>query len=277
MVSAFAPLMTLDKWFAQDGEQKAGLPSGSLYNVRYNVISFKNTAGSLHDSMENFVRVWGRSQSDNMFVASLPNLLLLLKSMQYDANVAESFATMLKTEASQAYGLIDRHKTANARERENLRRSIAGIDRQIENNKKAIKEARDELQGDKAFLNGFLTGLTLGIHNPVKANLDKQRTAIASNRALRANNVLMRDALRKKRDELTSLTRCVERIGEVAGQTTHFQNLVLQALPDMEQAYKKLERAENHTKLSIVARYRDRARSRLDEVGEWEQAFRPFS
>ena len=139
---------------------------------------------------------------------------------------------------------MERSRTPNVASR-GCKPSLPEPSKDTNRRKSSLQNAQNELSGGKGFWNGVATGITFGIYNPLKENLDKARGAVdrinSEIKSIdRANSQLIastQQELEQKRQASGGDSARVD------GTVTGFQNAVNQAQGPLSRARENFEKS----------------------------------
>lgn len=277
MAQTFQGIVDFHAWLAGGGEARTGLDRGTFAVLSNNMIRFQATAAHLGALLDEIAAAWRDVEGDNSIKAALESVLADLADTRQAGQQGVTDAMSVKVSANEIYGVIGRHETSNQREIVKLNSSIQAATRRITQERAKVKAARAELRGEKGFLNGFLTGLTLGIHNPVKQNIDRINASIANITTQKLLNQQRARQLRTFGGELRASQRAVEKITGIDRSMSDFQNSLVDLSPLVETAYTKLNRAEHGTSRRVVDVYLKKAKPKMAELLSWRDQFRAIA
>jgi hypothetical protein len=261
-------------WLAGGGEARAGLPRGTLAPLHQNVARFCATGSELLQELEEIEQDWKDVQGANALKAALGRLVINLSEAGQLSNEAMAHAREVKIEANVAYGIIDRNMIEDHRAIDDADKAIRTGERNIATARKKLKAAKKKLEGWEGFGNGFLTAITFTAHNPIKASINEQRSAIRTINQRMASNRLLRDQRRQHASELSAGQHAINQIYSVDQSMSRFQTCVGGVTDIISKAFDSVDKAENKENLKSAAFYAEQARPRMDDLLGWISVFR---
>ncbi len=270
----FMGLGRFRSWLAGGGEARAGLPRGTLTPLHRNVSRFCTTGSELLRELEEIEQDWKDVQGDNSMKAALGRLVINLAEAGELSNEAMLHAREVKIEANVAYGIIERNMKEDHRAIQDADKAIQTGERNIVTAQNKLKAAKKKLEGWEGFGNGFLTAITFTAHNPIKASMNEQRSAIRTINQRIASNKLLRDQRRQHASELSAGQHAINEIYSVDQSMSRFQTCVADVTETISKAFDSVDKAENKENLKSAAFYAKQARPRMDELLGWISTFR---
>lgn len=269
------PLLALPAfaaWCREGGPSRAGMGTTDFAQLDRGVTAVRHLAGVTHDELADVARIWSRlSQAESPAAARshVARLLLELNELTSSCDALMSQATETSVEAERTVARVDAHHSETARTRARCESALNEVRRAHAEADRKYAEARRELSGEKGVLNGFLTGLTLSIYNPVKENLDKAKVArVKAMMAIQVEQVQLR-ILRQVDAELRGSRSAIQAIVGVGGAITELQNAANAAQTSMSSASDWLNRSERVSISELVERFRTTAGTHLHELFAW--------
>jgi|GEM_PF-2498737 len=264
-----SPIGAFDAWLAGDGEARAGLPRGTTAPLVVNLSVLRGTMAAVHSNLDMVDAGWRDVVGENAVRDAIGSVLLHLSSASTLLDHGEKQAMAVSVSVNQTYRVLETHMQEDARDIEQARATIDTANRRITAANAERRAARAELEGWNGFGNGFLTSITLGIHNPVKENLDKAELALARATQERRRAEIALESLETHRRELAASRDAVARIHGVDRIVTALANDVGKGLMLLTAAHNAAQRSEARAGTALGRIYVDRAKPAMDKVVAW--------
>ena len=274
--TVFIAISDFHNWFSRGGTKLAGLPIESVTPMYNSVQDLRSRARQLAYNLDVLRNDWLRveqSQAKVLARAFLQRVVIGLQSLhlQSDALISEtakSNANLQEVrELVHLYIKDDEMKISRAND------DLAEARRQQEQARQRLKEAQEQLKGDKGFWNGFLTGITFTAYNPIQENINKANEAIATYnyqvQIIKTQIIALEQSSRELRessymiDQLNNLDQCL----------VDYLNFLAKAETSIQEALEDAERFEGAQSERIGAYYQRQAGKEMNELFSWIDAF----
>lgn len=272
-------IVAYDAWFSGGLPAWPGFPGERFAPLNTSLNKLKGTAGTFRIMLDGALDVWddlsidGALPGENILRNNLLVLLARLNEANRSAVALNGDAGMVKAEAATLSGAVDRFITTEVNERNAAQAEIDSLHLQIQANEAIYRAARAELEGDKGFLNGFLTGITFGIYNPVKENMDRASAAIATiNGRIAAVNQNI-NLISRRQSEINQAKNVVARLGIVDADMANCQNALNQALILLSDAIRSFENAEAAERPRVFSVFVQAGAPKMGRLRQWGQDF----
>lgn len=204
--------------------------------------------------------------------STLQSLIDALQVCVGTATQLHTCASTVKAESIALTGKLDRAITENQRSQANAHQQIRTMELEITQQKEIHRQAQAELDGGKGFLNGFLTGITLGIYNPVKSNLKKSAAAIVRlNQAILVISQTL-NAIAKLQQQMTQSKNTLSRLNTLQPAMTACQNAINTGLKNLQEADNTIGKASNNDRPKVIDIYLGKARQDIDRIISWKNS-----
>lgn len=270
-----------DAWVQSGGVARTGIPDQNFQPVNINIHVFRGLGSMFVMQLAGINEMWEKlsldggntPRGDNIVRAFLGALAARLSAATAAAGALQGQAGVLKATVQMLYGVIERYMRADADAIQNAEVEKIGLDAVRITQVALYNAARSELEGDKGFLNGFLTGLTAGAYNPVKENMDRAQKALESANASisRINSLLA--TIRTRQAEMQASAQAVTRIEGVDSSVVQCQNVLNGAQRTLADALTKIEHADEATRAAVMRIYLNQATPIMATLREWQSAF----
>lgn len=277
--TSISGISAYDAWFGSGVPGWPGFPSERFGPLNSSINKFKGMAGMFRILLNEALDFWdqlstsGDLPGENILRANLLVLLARLTEVDRSASTLISDAGRVKVEAAELSGAVDRFIVSEINERNRLQAEIDSLHIQMQIEERAYREARDELEGSSGFLNGFLTGITFGIYNPIKQNMDRASQAISRINGNMATIRQNMNIMTRRQSEINEAKNVVSRLGIVDTDMANCQNATNQALVLLTDAVHSFERADAAERPQIFAAFVQAGAARMSRLRQWEQDF----
>ncbi|QHI38840.1 hypothetical protein IMCC3317_42400 [Kordia antarctica] len=271
----FKSLILYNQWYASGGEQRSGLPHQSMLKLNNLVLNFRGNLVHMVTGLETMRRSWIRIENSktgmtNALLAQfIPNMVAMasqasnLVSLSSQGSVSiETAHTIVKTHLAEDQAQLTKAKADRARAQEGMRVALINL-----------AAAKAELQGEKGFLNGFLTGITFTAYNPVKENIDKQNNAINT---YNVNLIVANSAIetsQRTQNELREEQKTLQQLSIMRKAFVYFQNDLSAAENALSVGTNSADKALATTNKRLGDYYKDRAGKQMHQVFGWINSF----
>lgn len=178
-------LNSFSDWSKSGGEHRAGLPGGSSTKIDETDVQMVHRSSKLQNQILEIKSTWhqlvsGSETPEVLNRTIAKKLLLQLDDSIHTSTTLKQQAISLKADLQPFQTLVKSQIEAEKNQLELVQSQRQKAENALKLAKTQYNNAKNELEGGKGFGNGFLTGITLGIYNPVKKNLDKAKNALAT-------------------------------------------------------------------------------------------------
>ncbi|MEN2284463.1 hypothetical protein AAGF08_20125 [Algoriphagus sp. SE2] len=253
-------LQSFSDWSKSGGEQRAGLPSGSSTKIDETDAQMIYRSSSLQNQIQQIKSTWAQltsgSETPEVLNRTLTKKLLLqLDDSIHTSNTLMEQAVILKAD-------LQPFQTIAKNQIKEVKKQILNSNSQKQSAEMALalartqyNQARSELEGGKGFGNGFLTGLTLGIYNPVKKNLDKAKNAVATRNNQIAIINRQIQLYQTADSELNQCQNLLSKMFQLDIVITGFENLLNKIGTNFQAAFDHEEKAITTSNEKVAAYY----------------------
>lgn len=267
-------------WQAGGGVSRAGLLPHHFAALDHELTFFLSSAKEAGYEMRNATALWhslGVDQrvGDNVLFATLPKLISALGQAQNDVSSVIHYSGRVQSEAVSVSGTVDRHRQADTQAVLNLRQSLKNLQEYRRREIVKLNAAKAELEGSQGFLNGFLTGVTLGIHNPVKENRDAAKAAVARHNASIVQTNHNHQLISTRLGEIDGCKSVLIKLNNISRSVIACRSTVNAATIDLTNALQDMAKTEGK-RAATTKIYLKRAKSNLAKVASWGDLFRNF-
>lgn len=274
-----ASLLALRKvkdWLVSGGEYRVGLPPGSLDDLKDAVLVFGPQLQLLDDQL---IKVRGRWQGLDATGGDSPSTVqaFVIEICQLDvfSRAVIGQAAYVRVKADEALNLVRlalQDYPGKVTEAEN---QLTAAKRDRDQAFRDLDAAKAELEGDKGFWNGVLTGLTFTAYNPLQDNINKANDAIA-----RINNsfgVIQNriNALNQTTAELHESERLLADLYALDLGLTDYENDLNSVQMTVGQACADEAKYAGAHSAGVASYYRQRAGKEMDSLLGWIGVFDP--
>ena len=257
-------------WLRGGGPTKVGLSAAQRQELTGAFSNFVGDAGELARELFAALKVWHELSTDgsiggNVLRANLGLVLAHLAAARDDLEETTRSAGRLSNAAVTAQASVTRLMQEDEQARARLELSLKLLKAQYDAQVIIATNARKELSGDKGFLNGFVTGLTLGIHNPVKENMDAAKAAMRSINASVVQHKAQHQELTQRVQEIHYAEQAMAALRHVPQAMVVVRNRLNTATNAIEPAYDAIERSEDKRD-PVIEIYLRRASAKMQEL-----------
>ncbi|MDI4666490.1 hypothetical protein K9U40_19485 [Xanthobacter autotrophicus] len=264
-----------EQWIAEGGPSRAGLAPELFAKFSALLPILKNELHELRAALvPSALRHWSLVDATpppggNLMHVLLVELAQKLSAARDASNRCLSVSLRASSEATDLSGTVQRAIDDDLRSVEEANRQIEMLGALRTGHEAALRAARQQLEGGEGFKNGFLTAISLGIHNPVKANMDAANQAIAriNAEAAIANATAM--AARVHQSEVVASQHILQRINALHGFLIDRHNDLNVGVGLIESALPQIARADETTRESLRQIYCSRARPAMQRLALW--------
>ncbi|MFG1305517.1 hypothetical protein V5F34_15440 [Xanthobacter autotrophicus] len=264
-----------EQWIAEGGPGRAGLASELFAKFSALLPILKNELHELRAALvPSALQQWNLvdatpSPGGNLIHVLLGELAQKLSAARDSANRCLSVSLRASSEATDLSGTVQRAIDDDLRSIEEASRQIELLGALRVGHEAMLRAAREQLKGGEGFKNGFLTALSLGIYNPLKANMDAANVAIAriNTEAAIANANAM--AARLHQSEVVASQHILQRINALHGFLVDRHNDLNVGVGLIESALPQIVRADETTRETLRQIYCTRARPAMQRLELW--------
>lgn len=263
------------RWLDSGGPDRAGLPPGSMDALRRSTRRFLGDVVDLCSRTAAVADAWSRVSGldDAALITASPTLLELLGTLNGASSAAMNSAVATKVQVTTALADVDRSIQAAQRRQPKLQTDLEQAQQRLQAAQADLQNAQNELNGGKGFWNGVATGITFGIYNPLKENLDKARGAVdrinGEIKSITDQQLLIASA----QQELEQKRQVLEVLGLMDQTVTNFQNSVNQAHDPLSRARENFEKSGGRALSALVKFDLRRARNAMADLSLWMPTF----
>lgn len=221
--------------------------SGGPMFTNMNTNSFSQLSGACNQALLQFLSLnagieklknnWQNLQQSNAS-ATIEGVLLsgLLKDLSAQSSALISTCSVIKSTSVSLSAAVNAqiYNLQNAIQAEQNQYNQAQQD--YSNAVMQFNNAQNQLSGSSGFLNGFITGITLGIDNKVKDEEDAASNAKAAAQNSMITSQLAMETIQKEQNSLNSCTGTITQLNNVIDSATTLQNTINSTYADCEKA-----------------------------------------
>lgn len=267
----------LAAWLAAGGERAAGLPPGALARLHEALARFEATLGPFPESLSRACEAWRPIAGPTGGAAVGPAIAAFAAALDAAAALGEKLladAAEARVRAEEAAALLEAHVRQDDARVPALEAAVALSRERAERAEQALRAARAELAGNRGFRNGFLTGLTFGIYNPLKANLRKAQAALDQIHAELQVGSAQLQALVTCQAERRQCAATLEVVGRTGSELAECQGCLNAARVAAQAAARDEARAVAEGRsASTAGYYRERVGGDMARLATWNDAF----
>jgi hypothetical protein len=269
-------------WMEGSGEQKAGLPQGTLSTLNQSGLSLQAKAMGLRNNLLRIRDCWlhvknGQASGDEHERTAIKAVIRLvvveLSNLQVSTDGMRTDAAAMKVQLALAESAVQSHIAADKIRLQQLALDAAQAARELALGKIGLQQAREQLNGWNGFLNGLATGFTFGLYNPVLDNINKANAAVASlhNEVAKLNN--LRSLQTRYQSEQTACVGLLSKLDGIDQALTDLQNGLRTAASAIGNAHKSESKYLDAGSESIAAYYLKSGGTYMDKLFAWMTAF----
>ncbi|MDI4655376.1 hypothetical protein [Xanthobacter autotrophicus] len=264
-----------EQWIAEGGPGRAGLAPDLFAKFSALLAILKNELYILRAALlPTALQPWKHVDTTpppggNLMHVLLVDLAHKLSVARDTTNRCLTVSLQASVEATDLGGRVQRAIEDDLRSVEKANQQIELLGALRIGHEAVLRAARQQLQGSEGFKNGFLTALSLGIHNPVKANMDAANLAIAriNTEAAIANATAM--AARAHQSEVVASHQILQRINALHSFLVDRHNDLHEGVDLIESALPQIARADETTREAVRQIYCTRARPAMQRLELW--------
>jgi tetratricopeptide (TPR) repeat protein len=271
--NAFQAAQQFVEWVDNGGESKIGFQAGATENLYREIDLFRQQINvDVSWALKKVTREWQEVQVQrevDQIYNSIQTILDELQEANRQVDTLQKTAARMKVENNDLIGQVESHIEDDERIIKRAEEELPQINRKLEAAKRARKEAQDELTGTKGFGNGFLTSITLGIHNPVKENLEKAKQAMKDmKQALDREEELIKNKT-KSLAELREGDALLQNMKDIDAAVASLQNTIINLEREIEDTQKNEKRVMNTNSGLLRSRFQERVGKEMEELERW--------
>lgn len=274
--ATFIALSDFHNWFTRGGAQLAGLPIESVKPLYDSVQDLRSRARQLAYDLRSLRDDWFRieqSQSKVLAKLFLQRVIVGLQSLHIQSDALVSQTAKSNATLQEVRELVRLHIKEDQININRANNDLAESRRQQEQARQRLREAEEQLKGDKGFWNGVLTGITFTAYNPIKENINKANEAIAvyNNQVQAIKSQII--ALDQSTRELQESSYMLEQLNDLDKCLVDYLNFLVRAETSLQEAFEDAERFEGAQSERVGAYYQKQAGKEMNELFSWIDAF----
>lgn len=275
--ASFTALRDFLGWLRAGGEQRAGLSPGSLSALGTAMEKFTMRVQLLLSDLERLQYDWTSLRSETtaivvkLKIGMIGNKLdrLRLLGEQAGKELADS-----RQEVFRALTLVQLDMDEGKKDLAKIESQLQTAQQKLAQSQSDLAAAEAELNGEKGFWNGLATGITFGIYNPVKQNIDKANTAVANYNAELRTIESRRNDLSRITSELNNGQTLLQSLISLDTLFTDYQNSASVAQRTLANADKNEEAAAAARTEGAANYYYRRAGKDMEALIRWIEIFK---
>jgi chromosome segregation ATPase len=274
--ATFIALSDFHNWFARGGAQLAGLPVESITPLYDSVQDLRSRARQLAYDLGRLRDDWLRieqSQSKGLARILLHRVIVGLQSLHLQSNALITQAAKSNAILQEVRELVRLHIKDDQIRIDRANNDLAESRRQQEQARQRLRDAQAQLQGDKGFWNGFLTGITFTAYNPIQENINKANEAIATYNYQVQVSKSQIIALEQSLRELQESGYILDQLQSLDQGLVDYLNFLVKAETSLQEAFEDAERFESAQSERVGAYYQRQAEKEMNELFSWIDAF----
>lgn len=274
--TVFIALSDFHNWLTRGGVQLAGLPVESITPLYDSVQDLRSRARQLAYDLERLKDDWLRieqSQSKVLARIFLQRVIVGLQSLHLQSDALVSQTAKSNASLQEVRELVRLHIKDDQIKIDRANDDLAEARRQQELTRQRLREAQEQLQGDKGFWNGFLTGITFTAYNPIQENINKANEAIATyNYQLQVikTQIIALEQSSRELKESGYMLNCLNNLDKCL---VDYLNFLARAETSLQEAFEDAERFEVSQSERVGAYYQRQAGKEMNELFSWIDAF----
>ncbi len=271
--NTFAALGNMQRWLLAGGEQKAGLPPGSLSAFKSAVQTLQGQTLNIIPELNGVQQLWttliSEGSSNSEIMAAVPTEVARLYTVQLSTITLISLAANVRAEGTRAQTLIGDNAEAVANSIKTTEARQAATEANRRQALQDLADANAQLQGSQGFLNGFLTGLSVGAYDPVKENIDKAHAAVtaANNDAVTLSAQMT--SLQQNQSELAASNQMLTALKNLDQNLANYQNVLSTAQASVISAHDNALRASTSSSAVLSRIFLNLAGHSMDDLFAW--------
>lgn len=265
----FSSVAEIVVWERGGGEARAGLPANSFDLLTERAITLRLILQQLRESLGRISYAWSLVTTGNEVSTLLPPLLASLIEADGYSQTAQEQAGSVYAEATQVHSVVKSYMQADEAAIQQAQIAMSAAQTQQIVSETLASAARAELQGDKGFLNGFITGITFSIVNPLQENLNAANNAATAARAAYDLQYQLARKIRVLQSEKATAADVLGRLQSIQQNVNSLLNSVQKARKDIPIAISTMtpaERQSNEQTKVILLKIAGRS---MDDLTRW--------
>ncbi len=272
----FASFQQFNKWYSSAGEARIGLPAGSTIDLDRVIRDYRARVKQITFELKHLQSDWNRlavAKSEGVVTAYLKEVITHLLTTESQATELVTVSAEGKVRTIAAESLVEMQTKATDARIVTLNAEIVATQAAQVTARESLRQAQDELKGDKGFLNGFLTGITFTIYNPLQENIDKANTAVSTiNQKLQQQKDLSRQ-LAQTQAVLAETRTLVQQLRSIDVAFRDFLNQLTQTKSSLVAAHTSVVNLSNTSSESLGNWYFQRTDKNMQEIFGWIDSF----
>lgn len=276
--ATFIALSDFHNWFTHGRVQLAGLPIESVTPLYDSVQDLRSRARQLAHDLESLRDDWSRieqSQCQSKVLARifLQRVIVGLQSLHIQSDTLVSQTAKSNAILQEVRELVRLHIKEDQIKIDRANNDLEESRKQQEQARQRLREAKEQLKGDKGFWNGVLTGITFTAYNPIKENINKANEAIATYnyqvQVSKSQIITLEQSLR----ELQESGYILDQLQSLEKGLVDYLNFIVKAETSLQEAFEDAERFESAQSERVGAYYQRQAGKEMNELFSWIDAF----
>ncbi len=274
--TTFIALSDFHNWFTRGGAQLAGLPIESIKPLYDSVQDLRSCARQLAYNLESLRNDWLRieqSQSKELAKIFLQRVIVGFQSLHIQSDALVSQATKSNATLQEVRELVRLHIKEDQIKIDRANNDLTESRRQQEQARQKLREAEEQLKGDKGFWNAVLTGITFTAYNPIQENINKANEAMITHNYQVQVSKSQIIALEQSSRELQESSYILERLNSLEQYLVDYLNFLVKAETSLQEALEDVERFEDAQSERVGTYYQKQAGKEMNELFSWIDAF----
>jgi hypothetical protein len=257
-------------WLTSGGAERAGLQRQSLNALGQLTDALLTDVALLCQGVYDVNSMWAESAGrGNLPLVTVTKISSQLKRLAGQTAGTMAVAAESKSLVAQTLSTVNAKIAEDERRLGDLRTQQEQADRRMNDARAALQQAQNELNGNKGFWNGIATGITFGIYNPLKENVDRANAAIAAIRSEQAAIQTQQQSIGQADQEVAGKRALIERLATMDGTITAFQNTVHTASKSVDAAADHLSSANDARSPAVIALFLRRTNEDMAALTAW--------
>lgn len=261
-------------WVQKGGPKRTGLDTSGFKALATDVNNFRKQSMATAMDVEHALELWDRVCRMDNAPSALVKVYIIslskeLSSVQQQAHTLQNLAGTVRAQANIQSNLVESALPGIHAQKASSEAQIAIKRSELENWKAVYAKARRQLEGFEGFGNGFLTGITAGIYNPVKNNME---AAAAARRQIPGVISTLHDITAGFIEAMKQIAACMKslpRLKKLEHSVRVFQNLINGLSTDCQAAHQKIMHAEDKSD-RLRRLYISKAEPAMDALNGWK-------
>ncbi len=230
----------------------------------------------LKDDLEQLSHCWQQLKNPNLAppLAQLyfRQLVAELAAIQHESQQLRQFSAQLHTLTQEALPPMQNRSQQLGAQIRKLESENQEHQQALEKAQAEYNRAKAELSGDKGFLNGFLTGVSFGIYNPIKKNLETQKKAIHTINMAISQIRTAQVELEQNRTQLDTVTKLALKVTDVSTHLIDLENAANAAYAKAQEAAREEARIQGASPRAAEY-YTQHFDQDIDALLAWQSCF----